>query len=182
MEKQRLRQETLQAMRKVSSVQRQAWQASLSEQVVAICRQAGYRQIACYWGFEPEFETPLLIEQLQALGCCVYLPRILPQRQLAFHLYQGGHQMECVQGHIWQPFVTSPEIAVDKLDLMIVPGVVFTLEGHRIGFGGGYYDRVLAQYQGETLAMAFPVQVVSTEMWQVATHDQAVQRILLPVS
>ena len=182
MEKQLLRQQTLQAMQTMRATQRQQWQQSLSEQVLVLCQQNRYRRIACYWGFAPEFETPHLIEQLQTFGYQIYLPRILPQRQLAFHLYQGADELECVQGRIWQPQKNAPTISLNELDLIIVPGVVFTMNGHRIGFGGGYYDRILARYTGMTVSLVFPIQVVAEPIWQIEAHDQAVQRILLPVS
>jgi len=53
--------------------------------------------------------------------------------------------------------------------VVIVPGVAFTSDGCRIGYGGGYFDRFLAQYGGPVVALAFDLQIVSS--FQVETHD-----------
>ena len=46
------------------------------------------------------------------------------------------------------------------VDLCVVPGRVFNRSGYRIGWGGGYYDRFLASYAGQTLSLAYSVQVL----------------------
>jgi len=43
---------------------------------------------------------------------------------------------------------------------LIVPGLVFNEKGYRIGFGGGFYDRFLADYHGKTVSLAFDFQVM----------------------
>lgn len=60
--------------------------------------------------------------------------------------------------------------------MQIVPGVVFSDEGYRIGFGGGYYDRYMSDYNGDTLSLAFAEQtghVVPSEH-----HDIPVSKIV----
>jgi 5-formyltetrahydrofolate cyclo-ligase len=50
-------------------------------------------------------------------------------------------------------------IATDQINLMIVPGVAFDRDGNRLGRGGGYYDRLLANFSGHAAAVAFDFQV-----------------------
>jgi len=49
---------------------------------------------------------------------------------------------------------------VTDADLIIVPGAAFDEQGNRIGYGAGFYDKLLKQYQGITAALAFEVQIV----------------------
>ena len=41
-----------------------------------------------------------------------------------------------------------------------MPGIVYSKTGYRIGYGGGYYDKFLANYAGQTISLAFDFQVV----------------------
>ncbi|GAE91201.1 5-formyltetrahydrofolate cyclo-ligase [Gracilibacillus boraciitolerans JCM 21714] len=47
-------------------------------------------------------------------------------------------------------------------DLIIIPGIVFDTKGYRIGYGGGFYDRYLREYQGQKLSLAASFQIKST--------------------
>ena len=54
----------------------------------------------------------------------------------------------------------APLVETEAIDLVIVPGIGFDREGHRIGFGAGYYDRFLATTGAARVALAFSLQVI----------------------
>ena len=70
------------------------------------------------------------------------------------------------------------EEAVDKteIDLIHVPGVVFNSQGFRIGYGGGYYDRYLADYEGISVSTMYQVQL---EHFRPDQHDIAVKELII---
>ena len=70
---------------------------------------------------------------------------------------------DLVEGHygILEPKKDKiKEISYNKIDLMIVPGIVFDLKGNRIGHGKGFYDRLLKNTKVPIIALAFEFQIV----------------------
>lgn len=65
----------------------------------------------------------------------------------------------------------------ERIDLVVVPGVVFNVDGYRIGYGGGYYDKYLAQYTGKTCSLVFSEQI--QEHWRPEIFDQPVQKLFI---
>ena len=126
----------------------------------------------------PEVDTRLLIEMAWQAGKRVAVPRcIRATRGMDFRLIESYEQLETVYMDLLEPIVNETN-AVDKddIDLLIVPGVVYSQEGYRIGFGGGYYDRYLTNYQGCTLSMAFECQMDHTI--PIEQHDVPVTQII----
>lgn len=120
--------------------------------------------------------TPILLHARHE-GRTVVVPRTLPKRQMEFveitedtsFVESSFGVLEPADGRVYGP---------DEIDLMVVPGVAFTQNGHRLGFGGGYYDRYLSRYHGETVSLALPTQLATDDEWQPDEHDQHIARVL----
>ena len=71
---------------------------------------------------------------------------------------------------------TKRFVGIDEMDLVIVPGLAFDPRGHRIGFGGGFYDRFLSEVRAPKIALAYSFQVL--EAIEVDRHDVKMDKIV----
>jgi 5-formyltetrahydrofolate cyclo-ligase len=68
-------------------------------------------------------------------------------------------------------------IAADAIDWVLVPGVAFDAAGHRLGYGGGYYDRLLPQLRSDAAKIAGGYEIQLVDRVPAAQHDVPVQAL-----
>jgi 5-formyltetrahydrofolate cyclo-ligase len=133
-----------------------------------------------YVSFGGEFETGELVADVLARGKTLVLPRVdRDSRGLKLHAVRDLER-ELVPG-VWgirQPRADCPEISASKLDFVLVPGVAFTRRGERLGYGGGYYDRLIRGFarRPPLIAAAFELQLVPE--LPTTERDQAVDLVV----
>ena len=109
-----------------------------------------------------ETETSDLIRRAWADGKSVAVPRVLGQEMKFFYIHSLETDLEDGYFGIREPYEKEPadEAADRPGSLMVMPGVAFDEARHRIGYGGGFYDRYLEAHPGlDTIALAFDFQV-----------------------
>lgn len=109
-----------------------------------------------------EWDTEPIIRQGWKEGKRMVVPKSIHKtRELHFYQLEDYDQLEVVYYNLREP---NPEVTerVDKqeIDLLIVPGLVYDKRGYRVGFGGGYYDRFLADFTNKTVSMFYSKQLV----------------------
>lgn len=126
----------------------------------------------------PEVQTKRLIEEAWRQGKTVVVPRCnISTKTMTFRTLSSVDQLETTHYTLREPKVNETEsVDSSSIDLLIVPGVVYSNEGYRIGFGGGYYDRYLMNYKGKTVSLAFTEQ--TGHVVPVESHDIAVDYIV----
>lgn len=125
-----------------------------------------------------EVPTEPIMRAALAAGKTVLLPKCMPHRQMAFLPDPGADQRIKSSFGIPEPAYDA-ELVNNQPDLLIVPGIAYAKDTHaRIGFGGGYYDRFLAQYQGPAVTLAAPVMVYETAQWPVEPFDILLDTVL----
>lgn len=124
-----------------------------------------------------EIDTAPLILHARHEGRTVVVPRTLPHRQMEFVELKENTTFEETSFGVLEP-QDGRVYGPDEIDLMVVPGVAFTEDGQRLGFGGGYYDRYLSKYQGKTISLALPTQLAGSGEWSAEDHDQVVGQVI----
>jgi len=103
------------------------------------------RHIAFYLANDGELDTAVLLQRAWTMGKVCYLPVITPGQSLRFALYAQDDPLALNRFGIPEP--VRPGLALVSarvLDLILTPLVAFDDQGHRLGMGGGFYDRTLA--------------------------------------
>lgn len=130
----------------------------------------------------PEVDTWSIIKELWSIGKKVVVPKCTPiDRSMIFYEIQSFDQLERVYMHLLEPNpLKTKAVASQNIDLLVVPGIVYSQQGYRIGYGGGYYDRFLTKFKGDTLSLAFDIQVVNDVEYDV--FDLPVNKIITPTN
>jgi 5-formyltetrahydrofolate cyclo-ligase len=101
-------------------------------------------RVAGYWARDGELPLNLAVAPLQGRGQSLYLPCIAAQRQLRFAPWQTGDELEPNRYGIPEPADRGQTVDPHELHLVLVPLLAFDRHGHRIGYGGGFYDTSFA--------------------------------------
>jgi 5-formyltetrahydrofolate cyclo-ligase len=127
-----------------------------------------------------ELEIWPLLSAALAIGKHVFLPRFHSDTNSYAACEVKIPDTDLILGKfgIREPSETCPQIPLNRLDLLLVPGVAFDLHGRRLGRGKGFYDQLLAAVRGKTCGVAFDEQIV-TEI-PVEPHDVLLNYILTP--
>lgn len=163
MEKTALRKQMQQQLQKLPIHIYETWSVDIHTRLLTLSSIQKVSVIGLTISAFPEVETRQLIERLWQLGKQVAIPRCKPKtHEMDFYIFTSFEQLETVYMSLLEPIPSQTvHIDADEIDMMIVPGIIFDQKGYRIGYGGGYYDRYLPAFNGETIALCFSMQIVA---------------------
>lgn len=159
MNKQELRKE-------IRTKKRAMTQEQIEEKSRELCRlfleSDAYRTAKSVYGYMPynqEVRTVAMLEQALRDGKRVAIPKCY-DKEMRFIWMTDLSQVEKGYAGIPEPIGDGP-VADDETALVLMPGMAFDPEGHRIGYGGGFYDRFLAEEPNHpTLALCYDFQML----------------------
>lgn len=136
------------------------WQQAtndITERVINHPRFLEETDIYCYANYNGEVGTSSIMEEAWKLGKSVWFPRIEGSK-MNFYLVESKDDLQPGAYGILEP--TGNHIADGEGGLLIMPGVAFDEECHRIGYGGGFYDKYLEKHPNlHAIAIAFELQM-----------------------
>jgi len=139
------------------------------------------RYVMFYVSKEEEVDTSLMIDSAIKLGKKVIVPVILTREKKLVGSLISDREKDLFPGPhgVLHPKPEKVnEVPVDKLDLIVVPGVAFDKDHTRLGRGAGYYDRFLETVpkKVDSIGLAFDFQVV--EHLPKLSHDISVTKLI----
>ena len=170
-----LRKQVLQEMKAFPREQKQFIDQALTERLLQHPFYQEAKVIATYLSFPHEFQTQGLIEQALKDGKKVLIPKTYPKGRMDFVVYHPQQLIKTSFG-LLEPQGDLEVVDASRIDLIHVPGLAFTTDGYRIGYGGGYYDRYLKYFPGHTLSTIYPCQI---QDFSPENHDIPVQEVLI---
>jgi 5-formyltetrahydrofolate cyclo-ligase len=127
-----------------------------------------------YHALAEEADPAQLLARLVELGCAVAFPRVTGKDQaLEFHHVPDGEVLSPGSFGIPEPLSSWPRAVPD---LLLVPLLAFDAKGHRLGYGGGFYDRTLALLDVPAIGIAYAGQEISSIPHQ--PHDRTLDMVL----
>lgn len=137
-----------------------------------------YRQcqsLYAYLSFNQEVRTEPIIRQAWADGKRVAVPKVIGT-EMTFIWIDSFDDLGPGYYGITEPLQNGP-VADDRRALVLMPGLAFDLEGHRVGYGGGFYDRFLERESDHPLvALCYDFQLM--EHLDVEAHDVPVDCVI----
>jgi 5-formyltetrahydrofolate cyclo-ligase len=158
--KRALRREILAERDALPADDRSSRSEAIAERFLELPEAAGTRIVLAFWSFGSEVDTAPLIARLRSHGTTVALPRIESGEVVPVVATPGATMTQTSFGAM-EP-AEGRVIEVAELDLVVVPGVAFDRSCDRMGYGAGYYDRLLGLRRDGVgaIAVAFSIQIV----------------------
>lgn len=135
------------------------------------------KRTAFYFAKDKEASLEYLIGKAILEGKKVFLPKTwLKDKTLTFHQIFSFSDLKPGPFGLMEPPSENPELKPEKFEIIFVPGVAFDFKKGRIGYGGGFYDRILKNTKALKIGIAFSFQIF--EKLPLEEHDQKVDMII----
>lgn len=178
-----LRQQKREQRRQLSSSQQAKHAQQLAERLLRHSLFIDSQNIAAYLSNDGEIDTAPIIEQAWNLGKQIYLPVLSAhENSLLFAPFEKDSSVCRNQFGIDEPDC-PPEywLKAEHMDLILLPLVAFDEQGNRIGMGGGFYDRSLAnirQQDNPTQLIGLAHEIQKTDQLDVQSWDVSLDAIV----
>lgn len=184
--KQAIRQRIIADREQLPATLRARLSAEISARVMQLPRYRTAHTVLGYMNFGAEFDTDGFVRQVLADGKHLLLPRV-NRATKELDVYRVTDLQRDLAPGMWGIREPLPERcdrvdALKQVDFILLPGVAFGRDGARLGYGGGFYDKLMARmtHRVELVAAAFSMQIVEnvpqedtdrSVHWLVTEHE-----------
>lgn len=173
--KKEIRQKVLETRFKLSAEERKAKSRKMADRLFSLPEFTTARTVMFFASFRSEVETHDMIRRALAAGKRIVLPKVKGKELALFEIKDFDRDVAPGAWDIPEPVRGTAAKARD-IELIVVPGAAFDEHGNRLGYGAGFYDKLLSSYKGMTVALAFEFQIVP--QLPAAPYDIPVKKIV----
>ena len=135
--------------------------AEIAKRVLALPELERATTVLAFASIRNEVRTRPIIEAMHSAGKRVVLPRVV-EDGLVLHLVEPGDEFVDGAFSVPEPRREAPQIEPSEVEFALVPALAVDPRGYRIGYGGGYYDKLLPALRGaRTCVLAYDFQLVA---------------------
>lgn len=175
LDKKTLRKNTIAKMKSFNDNDKQNADQYLANQLYETSKYQNADRIGIVLSMSHEVDTYRIISHMLDDKKAVFVPETdYDKKEMSFKQVEDIEQIGKDAKGINHSTADLP--ISNDLDLVIVPGVAFNQKGYRIGYGGGFYDKFLTQYQPDTISLLYDFQLADFE---VESHDQPVDQLII---
>ncbi len=152
--------------------------ASVARHLLAWDRFRSARSVGVYLAFGAEVDLGAVIAAAWADGKLVAAPRVGPAGIMTMHELR---REDAPQRHSFgqpEPPADAPLVPAADLDVVLVPGLAFDERGHRLGYGRGYYDRLLPLLRPDAASVGVAQEALVVPALPVEGHDARVTHLV----
>ncbi|MDP2167330.1 MAG: 5-formyltetrahydrofolate cyclo-ligase [Thermodesulfovibrionales bacterium] len=159
---------------------RRAKGSAIKERLFSLREFKEAKKILFYASFKTEVETSGMIADSLSTGKKVMLPKVdMESSSLKIYEITGLEELQAGYMGIPEPASSPDKLrAADDADLVVMPGAAFDEHGGRLGYGKGYYDKMLSGMKKETLLIALAYEEQITGEIPIESHDTRVDAII----
>lgn len=147
-EKARMRAELTARRDAMPAGERRSVAAVLAERLAALPQYAAARSVLATMSIGSEWSTRAFLERAAASGKAIVLPRISPSKPRRLELRSVGSLAADLVPGVWdipEPDpARCPAVALSEVDFAVIPALAADPAGYRLGYGAGYFDKLLA--------------------------------------
>jgi 5-formyltetrahydrofolate cyclo-ligase len=186
-----LRRRLLSARKSVSPVQHRSWSGLIQESALRFAPYLAAAEVALYSPIDTEVDTKAILAHALTSKKAVFFPKIGPDNSGWF--FQVEAETDLIPGRfgISEPAAGFPLPMLDQEraphTIIFIPGIAFDIGGHRLGRGGGAYDRMLTALKRRAtfVGLAFEMQILEglpTEEWDQRIHYVITEKRIIDCS
>jgi 5-formyltetrahydrofolate cyclo-ligase len=165
-------------LQQLTDEEKQTYDKQIAEKLYELPQWKNARVIGITISKGKEVDTISIIERAWSERKAVSVPKCDPAtKTMVFRKIESFSHLESVYFGLFEPIeMLTSEVNKSDMDIIIVPGICFSKNGYRIGYGGGYYDRYLRNVSAPTVSLAYSFQIVDS--LPIEEHDVPVEMII----